>query len=206
MAVCRTLCDASLSVSSLRISKLDSINEGDRSAITHLLSVDPVQRRIGWELLRRQLRIEAGPGPSIRRRPQPVQVSSKSVFISHVSADKPVARRLARELADSGIAVWLDEWRIKVGDSISKSIDDALSSCQFVVLLMSPESLRSPWVEREWRAAYWREIDSGRLHLIPVMISDCELPPLLRDKKYVQLEPWNHATTQLLEAIVGTTL
>jgi len=32
------------------------------------------------------------------------------------------------------VDVWLDEWAIKVGDSISRKIEDGLRSCKYIIL------------------------------------------------------------------------
>lgn len=182
---------------------IDSIEPVIREVIARLVSVDLARRREGWELLREQTRLDAVERSA--RRPDATSnlLPDKGVFISHASADKPVARRIARELSDAGLAVWLDEWRIKPGESVSRSIDDALESCSHVLLLLSTSAVRSPWVEREWRAAYWKEIESARVFLIPVLVSQCAIPPLLRDKKYVSLNIWEEAIAELLEAITG---
>lgn len=55
-------------------------------------------------------------------------------FVSHSSRDKPFIRQLAADLSNSGIKVWLDEQKIKVGDSIvdkvGQGLEMSLSSSQ----------------------------------------------------------------------------
>jgi len=154
--------------------------------ITNLLSRDVTERERGWELLRTFTRhyvpFECPDGSAIKT------VSGKpKAFISHASADKQIARRLALELSRAGVDVWLDEWEIKVGESISRKIDDALDKCRYVILLLSPTAVKSRWVEKEWRAAFWRETDSGDRVILPAVVQACEIPPLLRDKRYADL-------------------
>ena len=43
-------------------------------------------------------------------------------FLSHSSLDKPFIRQLAADLTANGIGVWIDEQRIRVGDSIPDRI------------------------------------------------------------------------------------
>jgi hypothetical protein len=50
----------------------------------------------------------------------------KTVFISHSSADKPLAFRLAFELLAEGVPVWLDTWELGPGDPLIASLDSAL--------------------------------------------------------------------------------
>ena len=73
-----------------------------------------------------------------------------SVFLSYSSNDKPLAERLALDLSNRGIKVWLDEWEIVVGDSISQKIQEGLRQCQFVAIILTRNSIASGWVEKEW--------------------------------------------------------
>ena len=51
-----------------------------------------------------------------------------NVFISHRGADRAAAERLAKALRNCGHNVWLDTWKIKVGDSIIGQIDSEVIS------------------------------------------------------------------------------
>jgi len=42
----------------------------------------------------------------------------KHIFICHASKDKEFAEKLAYRLQGEGIPVWIDIWRLKVGDPI----------------------------------------------------------------------------------------
>ena len=50
------------------------------------------------------------------------------VFIAHVSADKGFVRKLANGLVKQGIKVWYDEFTLKLGDSLRRSIDYGLAN------------------------------------------------------------------------------
>jgi hypothetical protein len=107
-----------------------------------------------------------------------------NVFLSHSSQDKDFVRRLADDLRDLGHEPWLDEWKIRVGDCIVSKIQEGLAQADYVVLVLTPEAVASGWVDREWKAAYWSEISEKRVIVLPVLLRLCELPPLLRTKKY----------------------
>jgi hypothetical protein len=49
--------------------------------------------------------------------------SSQRKFLSHNFADKHLARRLATDLQQHGIDVWLDEQQMLVGDSIRTGVN-----------------------------------------------------------------------------------
>ncbi|MGW4129287.1 toll/interleukin-1 receptor domain-containing protein [Amycolatopsis japonica] len=111
-------------------------------------------------------------------------VGGKQVFLSYSSKDRAMATALSVDLANEGHRVWLDEWEIKVGESIPNKIALGIDECDYLLVLLSPHSVQSGWVEREWSTKYWAEANSGNLHVIPVLLSDCEIPTLLRVKKY----------------------
>lgn len=109
------------------------------------------------------------------------------VFLSHASADKPLARRLARDLRAAGLAVWLDQWVIGVGESFEQHIAQGLADTRFVVVLLTPAAVRSEWVDREWRSRFEDEARSRQVHIVPVRGEPCEMPDFLAQRRPVDL-------------------
>jgi hypothetical protein len=68
------------------------------------------------------------------------------VFISHSSKDKWAARRISKDLVGLGAATFLDEKDIRTGESIDESIKMHLKECDEFLILLSPASIKSPWV------------------------------------------------------------
>jgi hypothetical protein len=112
---------------------------------------------------------------------------SKSVFISHSSADKKVVRQLAEDLKDRGLKVWFDQWEIKVGDSIVERIQEGISNNSFLIVVLSKNSVSSSWVKEEINAAFFKQVSDRDIKVIPVLIEDCDIPVLLRHRKYADL-------------------
>lgn len=106
------------------------------------------------------------------------------VFISHSSKDKDHARRLATDLCEVGHDVFFDEWDIKAGQCILTAIQEGIRQCDFMVLLLTTNSVSSRWVEQEWKAKYWTAVESGTLAVIPALFSECDIPLLLKSIKY----------------------
>src|ERR1700709_1728153 len=95
--------------------------------------------------------------------------SPSDVFIAHAGEDKnAVARRLAEALITQGWTVWLDELRLKVGDSLSQHIDAALASTRFGAVILSPHFFAKEWPQRELAGLAAREIDNGTKVILPV--------------------------------------
>lgn len=115
--------------------------------------------------------------PEINRQPQ--------LFLSHSSVDKKFVRRLAKDLSACEVDVWLDEWEIEPGDSISKQVGVGLSLCKYVAVIMSKSSVTSRWVDEELELAITRQLDSGVKVVIPILLETVSIPPLLRGKLYL---------------------
>jgi hypothetical protein len=107
-----------------------------------------------------------------------------SIFISYTSQDREFSRKLAADLSEIGHSPWLDEWEIKVGECIVEKVEVGISKADYVVLILSPRSIQSQWVDREWRAKYWEEVEKGQVFLLPALIEACEIPSLIKTKKY----------------------
>src|ERR1700749_3618301 len=107
-----------------------------------------------------------------------------TIFISHSAQDKDVACRLADDLAILRHNIWLDEWNIKVGQCIATEIEKGIENTDFVVLLLSKRAAESNWVDREWKVAYWDEVRSNSIVVLPVLLEETSIPKRLQTKKY----------------------
>src|SRR3974390_3150925 len=110
-----------------------------------------------------------------------------SVFLSHSSKDKPFVRELASSLESGGeIRVWLDERGIAPGQNIVSRIGEGLAA-DFILLILSPDSVDSSWVKEEWTDAFWEQTNNRKTKLLGVLHRDCVIPALIRNKKYFDL-------------------
>lgn len=128
--------------------------------------------------------------------------ASKVVFLSHSSADKAFIRKLATDLTSNGVKVWLDEQNIRVGDSIPESIAQGVAESDFFLIAVSEHSVKSEWVKRELNSALVREIAKRKTAVLPVRLSNVEMPEAIRDKRYADFtESYKKGLSDLLEAI-----
>lgn len=107
------------------------------------------------------------------------------IFLSHSSHDKDFVKGLAVDLSSLGHSPWLDEWEILGGESIPSKIANGIEDADFVILVLSKHAVTSNWVEQEWQTKYWSEVASRNVSIIPILIDDCNIPTLLRTKKYI---------------------
>jgi len=105
------------------------------------------------------------------------------VFLSYAREDVETARKLAAALVDGGQTVWWDR-HVHGGANFSSEIERELKDADAVMVLWSPASLGSAWVQDE--AAEGR--DSGRL--IPATLNSVKPPLGFRQLQCIDLSPW----------------
>jgi len=76
-------------------------------------------------------------------------MAGEHVFISYSRADTALMHAVRDVLQAAGLAVWTDENLEPGTSSWKRAIEVALESAHSLVILMSPDAKRSPWVERE---------------------------------------------------------
>lgn len=111
-----------------------------------------------------------------------------SVFVSYAHEDKPFAHSLAGGLGDRGCNVWVDEFELRAGDSLTERVSGALTSADFVVALVSASSIKSNWCRRELHMALSSGLAAGRTIVLPVRLGPVAMPPTLGDIVYVAAE------------------
>ena len=130
------------------------------------------------------------------------KTSGKKVFISYSSKDRELATWISVDLTNYGCEPWLDEWKISVGESIPQAISTGINLCDYLIVILSINSVVSNWVEKEWHTKYWAEVESGEIKVLPVVIDDCEIPTLLKTKKYADFRiSYKTGLDELINAI-----
>lgn len=130
------------------------------------------------------------------------QKQKRVVFISHSSKDKGFVRQLAADLLAAEIDVWLDELRIKVGDSIPQKIAQGLAESDFFLIVISHNSVASPWIQKELDNALVKEIERRRVHVFPVKIDDADVPEIIKDKRHADFSTsYEMGLKELINAI-----
>ncbi len=126
-------------------------------------------------------------------------------FLSHSSADKAFIRQLAADLTANGISVWLDEQRIRVGDSIPEKIAQGLAESDYFLIGMSHKSSESAWVQKELNNALMTEVQRRKVHIMPLKLDDTPMPLIIGDKKYADFsKSYKAGLDELLTALKGS--
>jgi len=90
-------------------------------------------------------------------------------FVCHASEDKEAfVRPLAEHLREQHIEVWYDEFSLKVGDSLRRSIDRGLSQSRFAVVVLSPQFFNKQWPQWELDGLVARQNSGDSDVILPI--------------------------------------
>ena len=128
--------------------------------------------------------------------PAPVAVAeplpdAPSVFISYAHEDKDIAQALADALRARGCRVWIDVENMRIGDDLADRIAKAIDSVNFLLAIISEESVKSPWCKRELGIAFDAAMKTDRVKVLPVRLGSVALPPILKGLYSPRVDPGN---------------
>lgn len=102
------------------------------------------------------------------------------VFLSYSEADRAFARKLSSRLSEQGLDVYDPNDDLFPGDNWPLKIGKALQESKAMVVLLSPDSMKSEWVRSEIEYALGDHNYKGRL--FPVLVRPThKIPWILRD-------------------------
>ena len=137
-----------------------------------------------------------------------MQRREPTVYLSYASADATLVQQVADRLAAAGIRVWFDKMlqadTIQAGTNWMQEIERELSAVDCVAFFISPHSVGSGWANQEIQVALHRQVTGeGGAVIIPVILADADVPPLLRQYQWIDLRGGNveKGVRQLVEAI-----
>lgn len=105
----------------------------------------------------------------------------QQVFISYANANRGFAQRLAKDIREAGLGVWIAPESIQPGELWVAAIDRGLSASDKFVIVLSEHALKSRYLKYETSYALSAHAE-GRGRVLPVLLSDCDvsqLSPLL---------------------------
>ena len=92
------------------------------------------------------------------------------VFLSHANKDKDsFVRNLKKELEKLGISIFYDEDSLSWGDDWEKRINDALSKCEFAIVILSKNFFGRKWTEKELSSLLDRKNALGQKLILPIL-------------------------------------
>ncbi len=104
-----------------------------------------------------------------------------SCFISYSTKDQEFAERLHQDLQAKYVRCWFAPEDLKIGDKFRVKIDEAVRLYDKLLLVLSENSIESPWVEEEVEAALEKERQQKKQVLFPVRLDDAVM---------ISSQPW----------------
>ena len=173
---------------------IDAEKRREREQLNH-------QRRITNEL-RNQYTFQQ------RSTIQPIRPVKYDVFVSHASEDKEdFVKPLVVALQAAGYKVWYDEFTLKVGDSLRRSIDAGLANSRYGLVVFSRAFFEKNWTQYELDGLVDREMNGHKV-ILPIwhLVTKDQVQaysPSLADKKAINtsLSTLDEVVAQLAEVL-----
>jgi predicted AAA+ superfamily ATPase len=116
-------------------------------------------------------------GQSKDSAPSPISAVSIAkpvqIFISYSHLDDVFVKSLVDALESKTVGVTVDYKALRLGGRIDEFIRTAVQTTEWTVLVVSANSIRSPWVMAEFLETVLHERARGRNRLLPITLDNC---------------------------------
>lgn len=115
----------------------------------------------------------------------PIDALDRSkIFVSHSSLDKQTIWPIVDSLTAYAAIPWVDSLEMRPGDQLFRRISTAIEGTAYLLVVVSPNSVGSTWVEEEVRQAVTAELCDGKIRVIPCILGKIDMPLFLRDRLF----------------------
>lgn len=126
---------------------------------------------------------------------------NNKVFLSYARKDLKIAKLIMSKLISEDIKIWLDVNELKPGESIFQEISEKISASDYIVILISSESIKSLSQKAEIKLIF-KNLKSRNITVIPVLIDDCQIPEELKSLTFIDIsKDMNQGINQLVDRI-----
>ncbi len=111
-------------------------------------------------------------------------LTQSGVFISYSHVDGALVDEIVSRFQSDGINYWKDDKDLFAGQVIDAAISEGIQKNWLFLIVLTPSSVSSKWVKREFDEASYEEIE-GRKIIIPIIGNGLKLnnlPPRIRRK------------------------
>src|SRR5690606_10199274 len=93
------------------------------------------------------------------------------VFLGHASEDKEFVRALAHQINGKDIKVWYDEFSLKPGDRLRKSLDAGLEAADYFIPIVTENWMQNArYAEYEFDAIMQKYVTEKSVTIIPICV------------------------------------
>jgi len=109
------------------------------------------------------------------------------VFISYSRKDLDFVERMAKDLEAAGLDVWYDLSGLDGGTRWGREIQSAIQQSQCFIVVLSPNSVESDWVEKEFMYAY-----RLKRKIVPLLYQSCDPPIWFINLHFIYVQETNY--------------
>ncbi|KAM3932773.1 uncharacterized protein RB166_005814 [Leptodactylus fuscus] len=111
------------------------------------------------------------------------------VFMSFSAADSAWVHRLIQKLEATfpSIKICTHDREFTAGKTIIENMTESIQSCQKIVMVLSPDFVRSRWCLFEANLSMFQDCMSHKV-IVPVMLKPCPMPLYLSHLTYLEVE------------------
>ncbi len=120
-------------------------------------------------------------------------------FMSHAHADNMLCDPYHAALTRSGVACYYDRQNPQVGHSLSLALQQELERAKALIVMVSPASLASFWVNEEIDMFLSLMAKDRSRKMVPIKVAPCELPPRLESRWW--LDATRYSQEQIVEQL-----
>jgi len=117
-----------------------------------------------------------------------------SAFISYAHEDQEFMLALVDPLKAQGLDIRYDQVVMQIGDSLIQKISDQIADGDFLIAIVSPDSVNSTWCQKELSLAATQGINQKRVKVLPVKFRGAQLPEILGDIFYGNADTYSVET------------
>ena len=133
------------------------------------------------------------PAEWLKYAPKPLPLQNGklwNVFLSYRSVNRGWVLNLYDVLTELGFKVFLDQYVLKPGDSLVKSLEDGLENSQAGVLIWSNSAKDSEWVRNEYDVMISKATNDKQFHFVPVKIENTKVPVFANTKLFIDFSEY----------------
>jgi hypothetical protein len=129
-------------------------------------------------------------------------MSDSTIFFSYSRSDSEFAIKLAKDLREKNVNLWIDQLDIMPGLRWDAEIEKALAQSHYLLVILSPKAVSSENVMDE--VAY--ALEEGK-RIIPIVIIPCTIPFRIRRIQRIDFETdYTKALVSLLKVVKAVSL
>src|SRR5688572_3659767 len=134
-----------------------------------------------------------------------------NVFLSYRSVNRPWVLNLYDVLTELKFKVFLDQYVLKVGNSLNQQLEDALDKGQAGVLIWSTAAQDSNWVRNEYNVMINKATEDKSFHFVPIRVDKTKLPAFANSTLFLDFTEYPDGPNggdllRLVHGIVGKSL